>query len=334
MANITFTEGSGLQDSIFGKSQEPIKMFLEKRGEAFEQTSMLPELFNMGSSNHWGEKFSTMTAMDGFQPVGENGDYPVDGMQEGFAKFLEHMTWKNSFSLSREIVEDAKLMDLKKQPAGFITSYYRTREKFGAALIGAAVQKKTETTFSGKTFDVKTADGKCLFATNHPSKLGKSNQSNQFSDAFSNDALMAMEAKMQDFRGDNDEVLDVAPTTILIPNDVKNVSGQEEVSIHVIIHGKQIKTLRTTNIVFIGVDETQFKATSLSQQVQVTIRADAADAQKILAGNIRIVADMSGYTQEGTYQVPVSVYVDGYDSAGAIGQYSIAANLAPATAEE
>ena len=111
MANITFTEGSGLQDSIFGKSQEPIKMFLEKRGEAFEQTSMLPELFNMGSSNHWGEKFSTMTAMDGFQPVGENGDYPVDGMQEGFAKFLEHMTWKNSFSLSREIVEDAKLME-------------------------------------------------------------------------------------------------------------------------------------------------------------------------------------------------------------------------------
>ena len=68
--------------------------------------------------------------------------------------------------------------------------------------------------------------------------------------------------------------------------------------------------------------------------MQVTIRADAADAQKILAGNIRIVVDMSGYTQEGTYQVPVSVYVDGYDSAGAIGQYSIAANLAPATAEE
>ena len=129
----------------------------------------------------------------------------------------------------------------------------------------------------------------------------------------------------------NDETI---TRTILIPNDVKNVSGQEEVSIHVIIHGKQIKTLRTTNIVFIGVDEEKFKATSLSQQVQVTIRADASDAQKILAGNIRIVADMSGYTQEGTYQVPVSVYVDGYDSAGAIGQYSIAANLAPATAEE
>lgn len=57
-----------------------------------------------------------MTAMEGFQPVGENGEYPVDGMQEGFSKTLEHMVWKNSFSLSREIIDDAKLMDLRSRP--------------------------------------------------------------------------------------------------------------------------------------------------------------------------------------------------------------------------
>lgn len=222
MANMTFTEGSGLQDSIFGKSQEPIKMFIEKRGEAFEQASMLPELFNMGKSKHWGEKFGTMTAMEGFKPVGENGDYPQDGMQEGFSKFLEHMTWKNSFSLSREIVDDAKLMDLKRQPAGFIAGYYRTREKFGAALIGAAVQKNTSVSFEGKTFSAASADGQCLFSKTHPSKIKASRvQSNLFADAFSAAALGAMECAMQDFRGDADEVLDVAPTTILIPNDYR-----------------------------------------------------------------------------------------------------------------
>lgn len=219
MANITFTEGSGLQDSIFGKSQEPIKMFLEKRGEAFEAQSMIPHLFNMGTSKHWGEKFTTMTAMNGFQPVGENGDYPIDGMQEGYSKFMEHMTWKNSFSLSREIVEDAKLMDLKKQPAAFVTSFYRTREKFGAALIGAALQGSTSVSFGGKTFATTGADAVCLFSASHPSKMGYANQSNVFSDAFSNDALMALEAAMQNARGDNDEILDVAPDTILIPND-------------------------------------------------------------------------------------------------------------------
>ena len=128
----------------------------------------------------------------------------------------------------------------------------------------------------------------------------------------------------------NDETV---TQTILIPNDAKNVSGEETVSVRITITGKQIKTLRTTNIVFIGVDETQFKATSLSQQVQVTIRADAADANKITANNIRIVADMSAYTQTGTYQVPVTVRIDGYQSAGAIGQYSIAVNLAAADTE-
>ena len=82
MANIIFSEGSGLQNSIFGKSQEPIKMFIEKRAEAFEAESVLKKVYSMESSTHWGEKFTSMTGMDGFQPVGENGAYPVDGMQE------------------------------------------------------------------------------------------------------------------------------------------------------------------------------------------------------------------------------------------------------------
>lgn len=219
MANITFTEGSGLQDSIFGKSQEPIKMFLEKRAEAFEQASMLPELFYMGTSKHWSEKFTSMTAMDGFQPVGENGEYPADGMQEGYSKVLEHMTWKDSFAISREIMDDGKLMDLKKKPAAFIAGYHRTREKFGAALYGAAIAGKSQLTFGGRTFDATAADGMTLFHGAHPSKLGKAAQANLFSDTFSNDALAAMESAMQDFRGDAGEVLTVAPNTILLPND-------------------------------------------------------------------------------------------------------------------
>lgn len=194
-------------------------MFIEKQGEAFEQASMIKELFNMGTSQHFGEKFTTMTAMDGFQPVGENGAYPVDGMQEGYNKFIEHMTWKNSFSLSREIVEDSKLMDLKKQPAGFISAYHRTRERFAAALLGGAVLAQTKTKFSGKEFDTTTADGLCLFHTAHTSKLGKKTQTNKYQDAFSADTLAAAECAMQDFRGDNGEILDIAPDTILIPND-------------------------------------------------------------------------------------------------------------------
>ena len=49
--------------------------------------------------------------------------------------------------------------------------------------------------------------------------MRKATQSNQFSDAFSVDALTAVETEMQGFMGDNGEILDVAPDTILIPND-------------------------------------------------------------------------------------------------------------------
>lgn len=218
MANIVFREGSGLNDSVFGKSQDAIKFFLEKRGEAFEQASMIKEIFSMENSTHYAEKYVAMTAMDGFQAVGESGDYPVDGMQESFSQVLENMTWKDSFVISQEMVEDARQIDMKQKPANFIAGYHRTREKFGAALIGGAITGTAAVNFTGHKFSTLSADGVGMFAKNHPSKISKKTQSNLFADEFSKDALGAMECSMQDFRGDNGEVLDVAPTTILIPN--------------------------------------------------------------------------------------------------------------------
>ena len=92
MAHITFSEGSGLNDSIYGKSQAPLRMLIESRAEAFEEKSILNEVFMMDESKHWAEKYSTLTAMDGFDPVGENGAYPVDGMEEGY--YIISVTYK------------------------------------------------------------------------------------------------------------------------------------------------------------------------------------------------------------------------------------------------
>lgn len=217
--NIIFSEGSGLNDSVFGKCQAPIRMFLEKRGESFEQKSMLKEFFAMGKSDSYADMLTGMTAMNGFDPVGENGDYPADSMQEGYKKLLEQMTWKDSFSISQEMVEDGKLIDMKKKPAAFINGYHRTRETFGAALFGGAIAGQKTTTFRGKVFDLTSADGVPVFSTQHKPKVTGAVQSNLFSNAFSVDALDRAEAAMHQFRGDNGEVLDVSPVTIAIPND-------------------------------------------------------------------------------------------------------------------
>ena len=218
MANITFSEASGVNDSIFGKSQAPIRMFIEKRGEQFEQQSVVKELFSREKSRHFGEKFTSLTAMDGFRVTGENGAYPTDGQEEGFSKIMEAVERKDSFSIFRKIIEDSKLMDLRQKPAAFVTAYYRTREKFGAALLGGAIQGSASAVFAGGTFDLKTSDGKTLFAADHPAKISGAAQCNLWADEFSEDALGKLEVKMQNTRGDNDEILDVAPDTIVIPN--------------------------------------------------------------------------------------------------------------------
>ncbi len=216
-ANITFSESSGLNDSIYGKCQAPIRMFLEQRGEQFQQQSVLKDLFLMGTSSNYGDVMTAMTAMDGFKPVGENGAYPTDGMQEGYQKFLSYVTWKNSFSVSKTMMEDGKLMDMMKEPAGFMTAYGRTRELFGAALYGGAIMGKKRVKFRGWEFDIAAADGEPLFSAGHKPKVKGPVQTNAFSDKFDVSALGRAETAMHLFKGDNDNILDVAPNTILIP---------------------------------------------------------------------------------------------------------------------
>ncbi len=216
--SITFSEGSGINGSIFGDSQTAVRMVIEKRGEQFEQESVINRIFKHDRSKHWAEKYTSLTAMEGFRVAGENGAYPADGQEEGYSKVLEAVTWKDSFSLSREIVEDAKSIDLRKKPMGFVTAYYRTREKLGAALLGGAVKGEESALYAGGTFSLLTSDGQKLFSSAHPAKVQGEDQCNLFSDDFSSDALGMLEVKMQNTRGDNNEILDVAPDTILIPN--------------------------------------------------------------------------------------------------------------------
>ena len=217
---ITFTVDSGLQNSIFGIVQAPIRRFIEKRAEAFEAESLLPKLFLMDTSKNHMDALTSMTAMDSFKPVGENGAYPSTSMQQSFEKVFKYQTWKQSFSISREAVDDSKIMDLKRQPTAFTTAYYRGRELFGISAYAHAIELKKSFEFEGGDFDITSVDGVSVFNTQHPAKVKKDlKQSNCFKDAFSVDALTRAEVAMHHFKGDNGELLKIAPDTILIPDD-------------------------------------------------------------------------------------------------------------------
>jgi YbbR domain-containing protein len=119
---------------------------------------------------------------------------------------------------------------------------------------------------------------------------------------------------------------------IIIPDGAKNVSGEQQASVTVKIKNKDTSVIRATNIAFIGVPE-GFDATSVTQLVQTKVRAASDEIRKISTADLRVVADMSEYTQAGTYTVPVSILIDGYSDAGVIGDYTIVATLTAKTPE-
>jgi hypothetical protein len=220
MAGIVLSKVAGLADSIYGKSETPIKMFLEENVKAYEDRSFIKDVFVEMDSDNFAEKFGSMTGLaQGFIPVGEGGAYPLDEKQEGYSKVIEPLTWKNSFAITKEMMEDNKILDLNKTGArGFLKNYFLTKEKFAAQLLIGAVTG-TSTTFRGATLNCTTADGVSIFATNHPSKTGNTAvQSNKFAGAFSVDVLGQIETKMQNFTDDNGEILAVSPDIIMIPN--------------------------------------------------------------------------------------------------------------------
>jgi len=221
MAQIIFGKMSGLNDSIYGKSEAPIKAFLEENVKAYTEKSFVETVFKMVDSDNFAEKFTSLTSLaQGFMPVGEGGAYPKDERQEGYDKTLEHETWKDSFTITQEMIEDSKILDLNRTGArGFIDAYMLTREKYGAAFIAGAVNG-TSTTFRGIKVDCTCNDGLSLFSTAHTSKTGNGAvQSNKYANEFTADSLGLVETAMQNYTDDNGDILTVAPDTIIIPNN-------------------------------------------------------------------------------------------------------------------
>lgn len=215
---LTVSIGSGLNGTIYGDCQVPLKAFLESRGEAFQRESLLPYLYRMEKSRHWAERYSSETAMGDFEPVGEGGDYPKTGFEDGYFRDIVNMTFKQSFSVTQELVEDCLLGTMKHRANKLVTAYGRTREKFGRILYAGGLYGTT-VSYKGKTFACGSADGQALFSKTHPNKVNGAKQTNLYKGTFTNTLLGKIETEMQNIKGDNGELLGVAPDTIWIPND-------------------------------------------------------------------------------------------------------------------
>ena len=110
--------------------------------------------------------------------------------------------------------------------------------------------------------------------------------------------------------------------TIIIPNEVENVTGETEVKVTVTVKGLKTARRTTTNLEVTGLPE-GFKAEIVSKNLEVVLRGAENSVSAVAANNIRAVADLSGITTAGTTSVPVEIFVDGFTDVGAVGEYKM-----------
>ena len=107
---------------------------------------------------------------------------------------------------------------------------------------------------------------------------------------------------------------------------LENVSGITSANIEITINGLATKALDASRIDLTN-EPFGYRAVSETQSITVVVRGKEEDLANVDASKLRIVADLSNITSQGTQRVPVKVYLDAASSVGVIGDYFISVNI-------
>ncbi len=107
---------------------------------------------------------------------------------------------------------------------------------------------------------------------------------------------------------------------------LENVSGITTATVSVSVTGLYTKTFDVDNISTTPAGA-GLTATPVTQVRTVMVRGQQEALELVDASQIRIVVDVSGYTNQGTYSIPARVYLDAGSSVGVIGEYFVSVNI-------
>jgi YbbR domain-containing protein len=108
--------------------------------------------------------------------------------------------------------------------------------------------------------------------------------------------------------------------SIVLPNNTENLSGITTATVDLSFTGLAVQPFVATNISYTNLAD-GYTAQIYEPTILVNIRAPESVLNLIEANNIRVVADLTDITTSS--KVPVTVYVDGYSEAGAVGDYAV-----------
>lgn len=132
------------------------------------------------------------------------------------------------------------------------------------------------------------------------------------------DSIVLGEMRLKDYLRDTTEVMNIELPT----EGCVNVSGVNSATVFIDFQDLETRVFTVTNISAIGAKE-GVEFSRVTNSVDVRLRGSREDLDALTGEEIRIVVDLSGYTANGTHNVPAEVLVDGYSNVGAVGSYSV-----------
>ena len=224
MAGTIVSVQSGVTNTLMGHYHLPLVSMLEQRAGVDEEKLLSKALFAERSYiNRTAVAYGGTTAVGEMEPIADNGEPSVTDYRELEPTHLFYKKFANEIVITDDMLEKGNYDEAARAVRGLSSAYYTTLAKFQEAFYIHAVMGHTSFTNGIHSYDTTVGDGLPLFAKNHPSRVdaGLPTQSNRFTNAATQGGIETVVTAMQNFTGDTENILNVAPQTIIIPNDAK-----------------------------------------------------------------------------------------------------------------
>jgi hypothetical protein len=230
---VIFSKHGGQNDEAWKVIDTELSMVIQDTDtEKNKDDELVKALFNVKTSKKFGEKQGSMTEFGNFEEVTEGDNGIQDDYSMGFSKLIEHHQFIKTFMCTREARDDGNIDTMKTTAANFVRSYKRSRAQYAS---NALVTEGANFKYGKKTYDKTTGDGKALFATDHPGKkIGVAVQSNVFTNAFGDDAVMLYKLANigRNFKNQSGELTGYTFDTLIIPGNAPRLEDLAKRIIH------------------------------------------------------------------------------------------------------
>ena len=126
---IIFSKNSGLNDDFWKVEAQVLSAVMKDvDSEKNNYDQVVSDLFIEKKSKKYAEKTSSLTSLGNFQPVEEGEKAPLDDIQQGFNKLIEHTASMKGFVCTREMKDDGDIDVMKTAAENMVRAYKRTRE--------------------------------------------------------------------------------------------------------------------------------------------------------------------------------------------------------------